>query len=63
MFTEAKVFQLCYIAENLYKKVTKMESQVTPSTPLEVLEERRNATTNVVKQIKEVEALCAKPVK
>ena len=33
---------------------------MTPNTPLEVLEERINATIDVVKRIEETEALCAK---
>ena len=39
-----------------------MEAQVTPSTPPEVLEERRKVATEAVKRIEEAEALCAKAV-
>ena len=53
MFLEDKVIWLGEIVEDLCKKVIELESQVTPSTPLEVLEERRKSAT---------EALCAKVV-
>ena len=36
---------------------------MTPSTPLEVLEEIRNTSTNAAEKIEEAEALCAKVVK
>ena len=62
IFMEEKVFWLRNIAENICKKVTDLESQVTPTTHPEVLEERRNATTDVAKRIEEAEALCAKAV-
>ena len=39
-----------------------MELQVKPSTPPEVLEERRKETTEVATNIEEAEALCAKAV-
>ena len=39
-----------------------MELQVKPSTPPEVLEERRKATIEAEKRIEEAEALCAKAV-
>ena len=39
-----------------------MESQVTPSTPPEVLEERRKEAIEVAKRIEEAEALFAKVV-
>ena len=60
MFAEAKIFQLGEIEYNIHKKVTDLEAQVTPSTPLEVLEERRNATTYATKKIEDAEALCSK---
>ena len=37
MFLESKVFRISEIVENLCNKVTKLESQVTPNTPPEVL--------------------------
>ena len=40
----------------------KLGSQVTPSTPLEVLEERRKETTESAKRIEEAKELCAKEV-
>ena len=63
MFVEAKVFRLGEIAKDLCKNVTELEAQVTPSTPPEALEERRQTTTEAVKKIKEAEELCAKVVK
>ena len=45
MFAEAKVFQLDEITKNLFKKFMELESQVTPNTPLEVLENIRKPTT------------------
>ena len=51
MFVEAKVFQIHDIGENLHKKFIELESQVTLSTPLEVLEERTKSTIDATKRI------------
>ena len=62
MYVESKLFQLGEIVENFCTKVVELETQVTHSTPLEVLEERRKASTKSVKRIEEVKELCAKDV-
>ena len=62
MFAEAKVIRLGEIEQDLHKKVTDLEAQVKPTTPPEVLEERRMTTTKAIKKIEEIEALCAKTV-
>ena len=53
MFVEDKVFWIGNIAENLRSKVMELEVQVTPSTPLEVLEERIKVAIESTKRIKE----------
>ena len=60
MVVEAKVFRLGEIEEDLCKKVVELEAQVTPSTPLQVLEERRKEATEDAKKIEDVKALFAK---
>ena len=62
MVVESKVFRLGDIAKNLCNKVMDLEVQVAPSTPPEVLEERRKVVTEDATRIEEVEALCAKEV-
>ena len=62
MPSEDKVLRLVKIAVDLRKKVTQMEEQRRPSTPLEVLESRRDAATQAAKRIEEVEKTCAKAV-
>ena len=42
--------------------VSELGLQVNPSTPPEVLEKNRKATTKATTKIEEVEALCAKLV-
>ena len=51
MFAEAKVIRLGKIEEDIRKNVTELESQVIPSTLLEVLEERRMTIAKAVKKI------------
>ena len=63
MFSEAKVIRLRKITEDLCENFVELEAQVTPNTPLEVLEERRKTTIETAKKIEEVEELCAKIVK
>ena len=53
IFLEGKVTQLGEIEEYLHKKVANLEAHLKTSTPPDVIEERRKATT---------EALCAKVV-
>ena len=62
MFPEAKVIRLGKIANDLRKKVTKLEEQIRPSTPPEVLEERTKAAAKATKKIEEAEALCSKVI-
>ena len=62
MFVEAKVFRLGEFSKNLHKRVMELESKMTPNTHLEVLEERRKATTEVVQKIEEAKALCTKMI-
>ena len=52
MVAEDKVFCLGEIEEDLRKMVTELEAQVTPSTPLKLLEERRKAPTEAAKTLK-----------
>ena len=62
MVVKSKVFRPGEIAEDLDKRVTELEAQVTPNTPPGVLEERKKETTKVLKKIEEVEEICAKEV-
>ena len=62
MFAKTKVFRVGEVTENLCKQVTELESKMMPSTPLEVLEERKKATTEAVQNMEEVKVLCAKAV-
>ena len=60
MFSKEKQFWLGEVAENLHKQVAKMETNKTPSTPLEVLEDRQKVVNEIVQKIQEAKALCAK---
>ena len=62
MVLEFKIIRLGEIEADLRKKVTELEEQVQLSTPLEVLEERRHTTTEAMKNIEEVEVVCANVV-
>ena len=53
MFIKAKVFRLGEVDANLRKQVTELESKMMPSTPLEVLEKRKKATTEAVQNMEE----------
>ena len=56
MFTNAKVIQLGEIEDDLHKNFMDLESQVKPSTPLEVLEEKNMTTSEDGKKKEEAEA-------
>ena len=49
MPSKDKIFRLGKITANLKKKVTELEAQNIPNTPLEVLESRCDATTHAAK--------------
>ena len=51
MVAQSKVFQLVEIVEDIRIKGTDLEAHLTPSTPPEVLEGRRQVTTDAAKKI------------
>ena len=56
----AKVTRLAKIAQDLRQQVEELQARKMPSTPLEVLEERRRAVSEATEKIREGEALYAK---
>ena len=62
MAPDTKVTRLGAIVEDLRRKVTQLEEQVKPSTPLQVIEERREVAIEAAKKIEETEMICAKVV-
>ena len=62
MPSEDKVLRLGQIATDLKKKVTELEEKRIPSTPIEVMERRRDTTTQAAKRIEEVKKICAKAI-
>ena len=60
MPSEDKVLWLGNIVTHLKKKVTELEEKRIPSTPLEVLESRRDVATQAAKIIDKAEQTCAK---
>ena len=62
MQVEEKVIRLAKIASELKKKVTQLEENIRSSTPLEVLEKRREATIEATKKIEGAKMICAKVV-
>ena len=54
-----KVTTLMKIAQNLQQQVEYMQARKIPSTPPEVLEERRRAGSEAAEKIREGEGLCA----
>ena len=57
---ESQIIWLSDIEENLHKKFMELESQVNPSTPLEVLEEWRKKVTESMTNIEEAKELFGK---
>ena len=56
----AKVTRLAKITQDLRQQVEELQARQMPSTPPEVLEERRRVAYEAAEEIREGEALCAK---
>ena len=59
-YSVAKVTRLVKITQNLQQQVEELQAGQMPSTPPEMLEERRRASSEAAEKIREGEALCTK---
>ena len=56
----ANVTRITKIVQDLRQQVEELQARQMPSTPLEVLEERRRVGSKAVEKIREEKELCAK---
>ena len=60
MIPEAWVINIGEVATKFYQRIEELEDKIIPSTPAEVLEERRRTVEEDVHHIQEAKSLCTK---